>query len=92
VCSRSRSHRSIRGERSTKGRSGVTTRQSVNLARQARQAGADAVIAIPPYVKKASPPEIVEFYSEVARAAKVPVFIENYGAPVGTPMAPRACS
>ena len=71
------------------GVSGVTTRQSVDLARHARQAGADAVIAMPPYVKKASPSEIVEFYSEVAGAAKVPVFIQNYGPPVGTPMSAR---
>src|ERR1700674_761928 len=40
------------------GVSGVTTRQSVDLARHARQSGADGVIAMPPYVKKASPSEI----------------------------------
>jgi 4-hydroxy-tetrahydrodipicolinate synthase len=68
------------------GVSGVTTRQSVELARHARQTGADAVIAMPPYVKKASPIEIVDFYQRVARAAAVPVFIQNYGPPVGTPL------
>src|SRR5216683_775992 len=51
------------------GVSGVTTRQSVDLARHARQVGADAVIAMPPYVKKASPSEIIEFYEQVASAA-----------------------
>jgi 4-hydroxy-tetrahydrodipicolinate synthase len=71
------------------GISGVTTRQSVDLARHARQSGADAVIAMPPYVKKASPSEIVDFYTQVARAADLPVFIQNYGPPVGTPMAAR---
>jgi dihydrodipicolinate synthase/N-acetylneuraminate lyase len=71
------------------GVSGVTTRQSVDLARHARQTGADAVIAMPPYVKKASPSEIVDFYQRVARAAEAPVFIQNYGAPVGTPMSAR---
>src|SRR3984893_13031429 len=47
------------------GVSGVTTRQSVDLARHARQVGADAVMAMPPYVKKASPSEIVDFYQQV---------------------------
>jgi dihydrodipicolinate synthase/N-acetylneuraminate lyase len=71
------------------GVSGVTTRQSVDLAGHARQAGADAVIAMPPYVKKASAAEIVDFYQQVAGAAKLPVFIQNYGPPVGTPMSAR---
>jgi dihydrodipicolinate synthase/N-acetylneuraminate lyase len=71
------------------GISGVTTRQSVDLARHARQLGADAVIAMPPYVKKASPPEIVDFFQQVARAADVPVFIQNFGPPLGTPMSAR---
>jgi dihydrodipicolinate synthase/N-acetylneuraminate lyase len=71
------------------GVSGVTTRQSVDLAAHARQVGADAVIAMPPYVKKASPPEIVDFYRQVARACELPVFIQNYGPPVGTPMSAR---
>lgn len=71
------------------GVSGVTTRQSVDLARHARQAGAEAVIAMPPYVKKASPLEIVDFYQQIARATELPVFIQNYGPPVGTPMPAR---
>ena len=71
------------------GVSGVTTRQSVDLARHAGGAGADAVIAMPPYVKKASPSEITDFYQQVARAAELPVFIQNFGPPVGTPMSAR---
>jgi 4-hydroxy-tetrahydrodipicolinate synthase len=71
------------------GVSGVTTRQSVDLARHAGRAGADAVIAMPPYVKKASSSEIIDFYQQVARAAELPVFIQNYGPPVGTPMSAR---
>jgi dihydrodipicolinate synthase/N-acetylneuraminate lyase len=71
------------------GVSGVTTRQAVDLARHARTAGADAVIAMPPYVKKASPSEIVDYYQQIARATELPVFIQNYGPPVGTPMSAR---
>src|SRR6185312_14723568 len=32
---------------------------------------------------------IVDFYERVARAADRPVFIQNFGAPVGTPMSAR---
>jgi 4-hydroxy-tetrahydrodipicolinate synthase len=71
------------------GVSAATTRQSVDFARHARATGADAVIAMPPYVKKPSPSEIVDFYQQVARAADVPVFIQNWGAPLGTPMSAR---
>ena len=71
------------------GVSGVTTRQSVDFARHARKVGADAVIAMPPYVKKASPAEIMDFYQQIAAATELPVFIQNYGAPVGTPMSAR---
>jgi dihydrodipicolinate synthase/N-acetylneuraminate lyase len=71
------------------GVSGVTTRQSVELARHASQAGADAVMAMPPYVKKASPLEIMDFYQQVARVTKLPVFIQNYAPPLGTPMSAR---
>ncbi|MGI9147615.1 MAG: dihydrodipicolinate synthase family protein [Chloroflexota bacterium] len=71
------------------GVSGVTTRQSVDLAGHARVAGADAVIAMPPYVKKASPAEIVDFYQQLAAATELPIFIQNYGPPVGTPMSAR---
>src|SRR5437762_8419395 len=44
------------------GVSGVTTRQSIDLARHASQVDADAVIAMPPYVRKASAAEITDFY------------------------------
>jgi 4-hydroxy-tetrahydrodipicolinate synthase len=70
------------------GVSAVTTRQAAAFSRHARQIGADAVIAMPPYVRKAGPDELVEYYRAVARAAELPVFIQNYSAPIGTPMTP----
>ncbi len=72
------------------GVTGVTTRQAAGLAGHARSIGADAVIAMPPYVKKASGPELVEYFRAVAAAAAVPVFIQNYPAPVGTPLSAAA--
>jgi dihydrodipicolinate synthase/N-acetylneuraminate lyase len=68
------------------GVSAVTARQAAGFSRHARKIGADSVIAMPPYVRKAGPEELIEYYRAVAGAAELPVFIQNYAAPVGTPM------
>jgi dihydrodipicolinate synthase/N-acetylneuraminate lyase len=70
------------------GVSGASAQHAAGFARHARKIGADAVIAMPPYVRKASPEEIAEYYRTVAGAAELPVFIQNYSAPVGTPLSP----
>jgi len=71
------------------GVSGVSTAASVLYAQHAAEIGADAVIAMPPYVRHPPAQEIYTFYADVARAADgLPVWIQDYVAPVGTPMAP----
>jgi dihydrodipicolinate synthase/N-acetylneuraminate lyase len=72
------------------GVSGVSTAASAMYARHAAATGADAVIAMPPYVRHAPADEIHAFYVDVARAAEpLPVWVQDYVAPVGTPMAPE---
>lgn len=68
------------------GVSGATTRSSVEYARHAEAAGADALIAMPPYIRHCTPDQIVGFYTDLARATRLPICIQNYVAPVGTPM------
>ncbi len=69
------------------GVSGVSTASSVHYARHARSIGADAVIAMPPYVRHPPVDEIFDFYADVAGAAEgIPVWIQDYVGPVGTPM------
>jgi dihydrodipicolinate synthase/N-acetylneuraminate lyase len=71
------------------GVSGISTAAAVLYSAHAAQIGADAVLAMPPYVKHAPPDEVYDFYAAVARAAApLPVWIQDYVAPVGTPMAP----
>lgn len=67
------------------GVSGTSSAHAAGFARHARQIGADGVIAMPPYVRKASSEEIIEYFQVVAGAAELPVFIQNYQAPIGTP-------
>jgi 4-hydroxy-tetrahydrodipicolinate synthase len=69
------------------GVSGVSTASSVLYAAHARAAGADSVMAMPPYVRHPPPEEIFDFYAEVAAAAAgFPVWIQDFVGPVGTPM------
>lgn len=69
------------------GVSGVSTEASILFAQQARDAGADAVIAMPPYVSHPPVSEIFGLYEAVARAADpLPVWIQDYVGPIGTPM------
>lgn len=71
------------------GVSGVSTAASAIFARHAAARGASAVMAMPPYVRHPPPEEIVGFYAAVAAAAGgLPVWIQNYVPPIGTPMAP----
>lgn len=68
------------------GVSGVTTRHAVDLARHADAAGADAVIAMPPYLRHAPAAEIFDYYRAISDAIHIPIFIQDYIAPMGTPM------
>lgn len=68
------------------GVSGVSAHHAALFARHARQIGADAVIAMPPYVRKASPDETVEYFRVVASSSQLPVFIQNFQPPIGTPL------
>jgi 4-hydroxy-tetrahydrodipicolinate synthase len=68
---------------------GANTReQAVRFAVHAREIGADAVIAMPPHIRKRPVSEqvIFDYYRGISESARVPVFIQNYSAPIGTEM------
>ncbi len=54
----------------------LTTRGAAKLAEAAAKAGAEAVIAMAPYMKKASSDELVKHFQAIAGAG-LPVFIQN---------------
>jgi 4-hydroxy-tetrahydrodipicolinate synthase len=68
------------------GVTGASEAIAVAFARHARAIGADAVIAMPPHVRKAPPAEIERYYGAIADAARLPVFLQDFMPPVGTPM------
>jgi 4-hydroxy-tetrahydrodipicolinate synthase len=66
----------------------VAQEVAARFAAHAREIGADAVIAMPPYVRRRplAPDVILDYYRAISDAAQRPVFIQNYGPPVGTDM------
>ncbi|HZP03237.1 MAG TPA: dihydrodipicolinate synthase family protein [Terriglobia bacterium] len=52
---------------------------AVKFARHAVENGADAVIALPPFLGGVSIEAAADYYRTLARAVKVPVFIQNSG-------------
>lgn len=68
---------------------GVTAscaRLAVELTRHAADAGADMVMAMPPFIQRASDTEIREYYRAIGEACDLPVCIQNYQGPGGTPL------
>lgn len=68
------------------GVTGTSVEHSVVFARHARAVGAAAVIAMPPYPYTADSRQILAYYTAVARACELPVWVQNHIPPVGTPM------
>ncbi len=68
------------------GTAGTSTETAVEFARYARDAGADGLMVMPPYVTKASGEAVVEYYKAIARAVETPIVVQNAAGPVGTPM------
>ena len=66
------------------GSSGVSQEVAVHFARHAADHGADALMAIPPYVRKPYLGEIRCYYEAIASAVDLPIFIQNH--PIGVPM------
>jgi dihydrodipicolinate synthase/N-acetylneuraminate lyase len=59
---------------------------AIKFARHAQRKGADAVIALPPYLGRAGLEAAADYYRSLARAVKLPIFIQNSGGPWGAAM------
>jgi dihydrodipicolinate synthase/N-acetylneuraminate lyase len=62
---------------------------AIRFARHAQDAGASAVIAMPPNSHPATPVECFRYYERLTSVLEVPLFIQNHDAPVGTRMSPE---
>jgi 4-hydroxy-tetrahydrodipicolinate synthase len=61
----------------------ASVQEAVSYARHAREAGAAAVMALPPYVRRPGPDGVFAYYEAIAEAARLPVVIQNAPPPFG---------
>lgn len=67
---------------------GLNLQLALDFAEQACQHGATALMAMPPYLRKAPKPAVLEYYRQLADFDR-PLIIQNAPAPIGTPLSPR---
>jgi 4-hydroxy-tetrahydrodipicolinate synthase len=70
------------------GVSASTAEQASVYARDAKAAGADGVMTLPPLLYRADRVELLEFFAAIAHAADLPVMIYNNPAASGSDLAP----
>ncbi len=61
---------------------------ALSLARRAQQVGADGVMSMPPHVLHPDADGCYGYYEVLSSRLDVPVCVQNFDGPVGTPMAP----
>jgi len=59
---------------------------AAELSRHAQRLGADGIMAMPPHVLHPDTAGCYEYYKALSAAVDLPICIQNYLAPVGTPM------
>ena len=65
-----------------------STRQAVRYAEEAENAGAAAVVAVPPYYLRPTPSAIDRYYRAIRAAVKIPLLAYNNPSLVGYPLSP----
>jgi N-acetylneuraminate lyase len=55
----------------------ISTKLSVDLAKHADQAGADAISSVPPFYYKFSEAQVIEYYKDLAEASPLPMIVYN---------------
>jgi 4-hydroxy-tetrahydrodipicolinate synthase len=71
------------------GVSAATAQQAGVYARDARNAGAESVMALPPLLYRADQRELIEFFGQVAREAELPLMIYNNPQSSGSDLEPE---
>jgi dihydrodipicolinate synthase/N-acetylneuraminate lyase len=70
------------------GVSAATAEQAAAYARDARSAGADSVMSLPPLLYRADRRELIEFFGTVAREADLPLLVYNNPQSSGSDLEP----
>ena len=65
------------------------TRLAVELSRFAEKTGADGIMAMPPHIIHPEAEGCFEYFETLSKTVNVPICVQNYIGPVGTPMSPE---
>lgn len=68
------------------------TREAVHLSEEAEAAGVDGLLAVTPYYNKATQGGLIEYYTQIARAVKVPVIMYNVPGRTGCNILPETAA
>lgn len=68
------------------------TREAVHLSKEAEEAGVDGLLAVTPYYNKATQDGLVEYYTNIAKAVKVPVIMYNVPGRTGCNILPETAA
>jgi 4-hydroxy-tetrahydrodipicolinate synthase len=68
---------------------GVSAAHAVELTRDAAEAGADAVMAMPPYFARLPPDGVVAYFKAIATETPGPIVLQNAGGAPGAPVSPE---
>jgi 1-pyrroline-4-hydroxy-2-carboxylate deaminase len=71
------------------GVSAATAEQAAEYARDARRAGAESVMSLPPLLYRADRRELIEFFGAIVRAADLPLMIYNNPMSSGSDLEPE---
>lgn len=69
------------------GVAGTSAPHAAELARAATDLGADALIAMPPYVTPCRREDVLAYYQTLAEASPLPLVVQNAPSPFGSPLA-----
>jgi dihydrodipicolinate synthase/N-acetylneuraminate lyase len=62
---------------------------AVALSRFAQETGADGIMAMPPHVLHPDAAGCYAYYQALSDALAIPICVQNYNGPIGTPMSPE---
>jgi len=62
---------------------------AIELSRFAERIGANGIMAMPPHIAHFDAAGCYDYYARLSAALRIPICIQNYIGPVGTPMSPE---
>lgn len=68
------------------------TREAVHLSKEAEEAGVDGLLAVTPYYNKATQGGLIQYYTQIAEAVKIPVIMYNVPGRTGCNILPETAA